>query len=282
MDLPRPTYDGPAHIPYKTTRRHVWGDRIAGEVTDWVYVSSSKLHQLVFGLRPGGIFRHSEEHRTIFGADEIYFILNGTLVLNNPETGEVHRAYAGEAIFFRPDTWHHGFNYGTEPLRVLEFFAPPPSQGTSNAYAKTKPYLAVTKYAQDQWLAKWPTAQAEAMRQHTMKVLRDSDVCWRLEGKDSQVLVGILVSTEHLTSGKILMLPGQQSELRAHGGDEGLYLLEGSLAVRLPSPGAQPWFELEPGDGCYIPQGTPYQLLNPSGKPTVILFGISPHYLPAK
>jgi hypothetical protein len=49
----------------------------------------------------------------------------GILVLNNPQTSEVHRALPGEAVFFRCDTWHHGFNYGIDPLRVLEFFAPP-------------------------------------------------------------------------------------------------------------------------------------------------------------
>jgi quercetin dioxygenase-like cupin family protein len=279
MDLPRPTFDGPSLIPYKSTKRHVWGDRTSGEVTDAVYVSSAKIHQIVFALSPGGIFRHSDEHRTIFGADEVYHVLSGTLVLNNPETGEVHRVLPGEAVFFRRDTWHHGFSYGTDRVRVLEFFAPPPSQGTSSAYAKTKPNLAVPKYTDDRWLGRWPKAKVEAMGQQTMNVLRDSDICWRLEGKQNQVLVGILVSTEHLTSGKIVLLPGQQSDFRKHKGDQGLYLMNGSVGVRVPSPGAEPWFELEPGDGFYLPEGTSYGLLNNSNEPAVVLFGTAPAYI---
>ena len=127
---PRPTFDKPTAIPFEQVTRHLWGDEASGQVLDWIYVSSGKIHQLVFGLAVGGRFRHSDAHRTIFAADEIYYVLSGTLGLANPETGEVQRVCAGEAAFFRRDTWHHGFNCGTDALRVLEFFAPPPSTGS--------------------------------------------------------------------------------------------------------------------------------------------------------
>ena len=100
-------------------------------------------------MPPGGKFTHSESFRTIFAADELLYVLQGTLVLANPETGEIVRAEPGESVFFRRDTWHHGFSYGNEPLRVLEFFAPPPATGTSGAYAQTQPYLEVSTYADD-------------------------------------------------------------------------------------------------------------------------------------
>src|SRR3712207_6572858 len=185
---PRPTFSGPAHIPYEATTRHLWGDDISGEVADWIYVSSDMIHQLVFGLQPGGVFRHSDAFRTIFAADELYYVLAGTLVISNPETGEVHRVLPGEAVFFRRDTWHHGFSYGTEPLRVLEIFAPPPSKGTSGAYARTKPNLQQPKYRQEQWIGHWPMKADEARRDFTMRVLRESDMLWQLEGEDEQVL----------------------------------------------------------------------------------------------
>ena len=56
---------------------------------------------------------------------------------------------AGESVFFRRDTWHHGFAYEDEPLQVLEFFAPPPAKETSGAYARTRPYLQQSRYAVD-------------------------------------------------------------------------------------------------------------------------------------
>src|SRR5271166_3630573 len=128
---PRPTFDGPAHIPYAAATRHLWGDTESGEVSDWIYVSSDRIHQLVFGLPPGGVFRHSEAYRTVFAADELLTVLSGEMVISNPETGEVYRVGTGQSVTFGRDTWHHAFSYGAEPLRVLELFAPPPSQGTS-------------------------------------------------------------------------------------------------------------------------------------------------------
>jgi quercetin dioxygenase-like cupin family protein len=275
---PRPTFSGPAHIPYEMVTRHLWGDKISGEVADWIYVSSDKIHQLVFGLPPGGAFRHSDSYRTIFAADEVLYVLSGVLMLNNPETGEVHRALPGEAIFFRRDTWHHAFNFSPEPLQVLELFAPPPSQGTSGAYARSKPNLTTPKYTQDQWLGQWPMAQAEAESHFTMRVLHDADVLWRLEGQTQQLLVGVLAATEHVTVGKIHLLPGQQSDMQIHGGDESLYLLEGSLNMRLPENDGQRWFELKPGDGFYIPQGTPHQYYNMSNRLVTLVFGVAPRY----
>ena len=67
---PRPTFPGPAHIPYAAATRHLWGDQVSGEVADWIYVSSDKIHHLVFGLPPGGAFRHSDAYRTAFAADD--------------------------------------------------------------------------------------------------------------------------------------------------------------------------------------------------------------------
>jgi mannose-6-phosphate isomerase-like protein (cupin superfamily) len=104
---PRPTFDGPAAIPYASVTRHIWGDPEAGEVADWIYASTERVHALVFGLAPGAWFRHSPEFRTIFGADELLYVLRGTMVIANPETGEVLRVPRGGSAFFRADTWHH-------------------------------------------------------------------------------------------------------------------------------------------------------------------------------
>jgi quercetin dioxygenase-like cupin family protein len=276
---PRPTFDRPTLIPYESVTRHVWGDDDSERVLDWIYVSSGKIHQLVFALPLGGRFLHSNKNRTIFAADELYYVLSGSLVLANPETGEVHRLNAGDSAFFRRDTWHHGFNYGTEPLRVIEFFAPPPSTGSSSAYAMTKPNLTDCKYTQDQWIGNWPMQKQKATDAFTMKTIREADVLWRLEGSRKQVLRGILASSDQLTVGKIHLLPGQETEDETHGGDESIYVLEGSLTLSVETPGASPWYELKPGDGFYLPQGTSHRYRNLTDKPVVLLFGVAPNYL---
>jgi len=278
LSASQPLLTEPTFVPFEKATRLLWGDKTTGQVADWVYAASDKIYQIVYGLPSGGAFRHSEQVRTVFAADVLYYVLEGVLVMNNPETGEVHRADPGEAVFFRKDTWQHGFSLGAEPLRVLEYLCPPPSRGTTQAYAHTKPNLTRVLYGQDQWLGRWPAAQEEARSRFTMRVIRPADLLWRLEGESTQVLVGILVSTEHVTVAKLRLLPGQGTEPRRHGGDLSLYLLEGALQVRLPDRQGPAVYELKPRDGFFVPEGTSYQLTSLSGGPVELVFGVAPHY----
>ncbi|MEZ4866116.1 MAG: cupin domain-containing protein [Caldilineaceae bacterium] len=276
---PRPTFSEPTHLRYENVTRHLWGDPIGGTVADWIYVSTDKIHQLQFGLAPGGAFRHSDEFRTIFAADLVYYVLSGTMVIANPATGEVHRVQPGEAAFFRRDTWHHAINYSQEPLRVVEFFAPPPSQGTSGAYARKQPLLTETSYLRHDALGRWPMDRQAVEAEFTIRVVRETDLLWHLvDGKPHEVLVGLLVSTEHMTVGKMLLQPGQQTDLQVHPGDESLYLLEGTLNMHCPDKEGQQWFELKPQDGFYIPAGAPHAYYNMTGEPVTLLFGVAPDY----
>jgi mannose-6-phosphate isomerase-like protein (cupin superfamily) len=280
---PRPTYPGPTHIRYEDVTLHLWGDEDSGEVADWMYVSSEKIHHLVFGLSPGGAFRHSDSYRTIFAADELLYVLSGTLILANPEVGEVHRLEPHQAVFFRRDTWHHAFSFGQDPLRVLEFFAPPPASGASSAYAKTKDLLTDSMYQDDRWLGRWPMQRDEHDRGATMQVLRDDDLLWRLEGTSGGALTSIYVSTEHLTAGKVHLRPGGQTAVQSHAGDKTLYVLRGTANVYLPDadgPNGQRWFELAPRDGFYLPEGARHQLRNISGESVELLFAVAPDYRP--
>ena len=271
---PRPTFDGPALIRRADVTKHVWGDPEAGEVFDWIYASTDKVHMLVFGLPPGGAFRHSEEYRTIFAADELLHVLQGVLVIADPETGEVQRAEAGESVFFRRDTWHHAFALGPEPLRVLELFAPPPAAGASSTYAREQAYLETSRYADDTRLGAWPPAAPVESR---LRVLRPADVLWR---RDLGVLCGVLVSTEHLTAATLELGPGEAAAAHEHGGDEVLMALDGPLWVRAWFDDAVHVFELEPEDVCYLPAGARHEYRNPGGGTARAICGIAPRYLP--
>jgi quercetin dioxygenase-like cupin family protein len=264
---PRPTFDAPTAVRAEEAVRHVWGDEESGLVQDWIYVSSQRIHAIVFGLGPGEAFRHSESFRTVFAADELLHVLSGTLVLANPETGEVVRAEPGESVFFRRDTWHHGFSYGAEELRVLELFAPPPATGTSGAYAQTRPYLAESVYANDSILGR-SVGAAETPSFH---VLRPTDVTWRL---DRGVLVGLLVSTEHLTAGTLHVPVGGSSDEEAHAGDELCYVIDGSLRIAAGAVEAT----LDPGDGFYVPAGVPHEYSAVGAGRAEAIFGVAPAY----
>ena len=169
---PRPSFDAPAHITARSAARHIWGDPVSGEVADWIYVSSQFIHALVFELEPHGSFRHSPDHRTVFAADELLFVLEGVMAIANPETGEVCRVETGESVFFRRDTWHHAFAHGEGPLRVLELFAPPPATGSSGAYSQTRPYLETSRYARDELLGTLTPAAAASRSLHRLDSTR--------------------------------------------------------------------------------------------------------------
>ncbi len=264
---PRPTFSEPTPIRAADAVRHVWGDEESGLVQDWVYVSSERIHSIVFGLAPGEAFRHSDSFRTVFAADELLHVLQGTLLLANPETGEVVRASPGESVFFRRDTWHHGFSYGDDDLRVLEFFAPPPATGTSGAYARTRPYLVQSLYADDGILGR-SVGPAETP---SFRLLRAGDAAWRL---DTGALVGLLASTEFLTVATLHVAPGGATVEESHGGDEFLYVTEGTLRVVAGDVDAT----LSPADGFYVPAGAPhrYEAVGTTGGRAI--FGVAPHY----
>ena len=271
---PRPTFAGPTAIPRASVTRHVWGNAEAGEVADWIYASTDRIHCLLFGLAPGGRFEHSPDFRTVFGADEVMHVLEGTLLLANPETGEVQRIGRGEHVFFRRDTWHHAFAHGPEPLRVLEFFAPPPSTGSSGPYARTRPYLEAVdwRYGDDALLGRLPGAVPE---RRTLLPVREADIVWRREG---EALVGLTASTEHLTAGVLELSPAKTSDRHAHGGDEVLYVLEGTLFVRAWHEDAVHVFELEAGDAVYVPEGAPHEYRSYGGGLARAVFGVAPAY----
>jgi quercetin dioxygenase-like cupin family protein len=278
---PRPTFDHATPILYDGARLHLWGNEEAGQVPDWIYVSSDKIHHLVFALPPGAGFTHSDGFRTVFAADELLYVLSGTMVIADPEHGEVRRVGRGEAVFFRRDTWHHALIFGTEQLRVLEFFAPPPSTGASSAYARTKDLLTDVKYRDDRFMGRWPMAAAERDAQARLRVLDARDLLERLEGVGS--LVSTYVSTEHLTVERVELRPGGRTDDRRHGGDVAMHVLAGTLNVLL-TEGADPegrrWFELHPDDGFFVPEGTSYALHNVTDTNVEAMVAVAPAYDP--
>ena len=270
---PRPTFDCPTHVTAQSALRHIWGDPESGEVADRIYISSSYIHALVFELEPHGWFRSSPNHRTVFAADELLYVLEGVMAIANPETGEVRRAGAGDGVFFRRDTWHHAFAHGEGPLRVLELFAPPPSTGSSGAYARTRPYLEGALYADDRRLGRLAPASDEP---GTLHQVRREDIVWR---RDLGVLVGLYASTEHLTVGVIEVDPGQMAAVHVHDGDEIVYVTEGELTVRAWQAEKVSVFEIGPNDACYLPKGCSHEYRNFGSRTARAVFGVAPAYL---
>lgn len=269
---PRPTYDAPTLVRRRDIKHHVWGDRQSGLVGDWLYASTDKIHVLEFGMAPGRWFKHSPAFRTMFAADEVLHVLQGAMLACNPETGEIVECLAGESLFFRRDTWHHVRAQGSEALRVLEFFSPPPSQGTSGAYAMNQEYLDVPVYRRDELLGHCIGAASPS----TLHRIGSRERSLRLEG---EVTVGLIASTEHLTVAELQVPAGAAGERTAHGGDAMIVGLAGELMVRTHWKARTATLEVGPRDAVFVPQGGHYEILSFSG-PASALLGVAPAYLP--
>jgi mannose-6-phosphate isomerase-like protein (cupin superfamily) len=269
---PRPTYDAPTLVRRSEIKHHVWGDQESGLVGDWLYASTQKLHVIEFAMAPGAWFRHSPSFRTVFAADEVLHVLSGAMLACNPQNGEIVECLAGESVFFRKDTWHHVRAQGAEPLRVLEFFAPPPSQGTSGAYAMKQEYLEKPVYRRDDLLG-------HCVGGDTLKTLRRIGTRERSLRLEGDILVGLIVSTEHLTVAELQVPAGAVGEKTAHGGDAMIVGLSGELLIRTQWKTQSTTFELGPQDAVFVPQTAQYELMSFS-RPAVALLGVAPGYLP--
>jgi len=185
---------GPVVVRYADLERRTWGDEEAGRLSDWFYADNMRLNLNIVGMAPNGAALHSEQNRSIFGADELFYVLEGKMVQANPVTGEVMVIRPGEATFFRKDTWHHQWNYSNHQLRMLEFFQPPPKAGTGGRYAREKENIEPPfRHGRDDLLGQWPMARADAAGEQTMWVIREDEILWRMEGgvRGRELLVGL-------------------------------------------------------------------------------------------
>lgn len=278
--MSEPTQSEPTVMRYRDLERRVWGDETTGRLCDWFYADDATMNLNIVGMPPNGSAVASPANPTVFGADELFYVLEGTMVQSNPVTGEVFVVKPGEAIFFRKDTWHYQWNYSNTQLRMLEFFQPAPKSGTGGAYARASaPLAGPPKQGRDEVLGNWPMARDEAYEKTTW-MIHEHDILWRMEGTERgrEMLVGILCSTEHLTAGKMQFLAGQRSGEYLHNADKVIFVESGTLHVEFP--GTKKWVELEPWDGLRIPAGTKHSFYNMGDKDTRALFSVAGEYLP--
>lgn len=260
---PRPTFARPTVVRRSGTAHHVWGDAGSGLVTDRVYVSTDTLHVLEYELAPGGEFRHSAGNKTVFAADVAYCVLEGRLVIADPQHGEVRVVEAGEQVLFRRDTWHHGFNPGSGVARVLEFFAPPPARGTASGYAVTQPMLEESRYRDDRWTGRWPDAAAERDAVSRLTVLRPATALWGFADTVPTHLLGTLADTEHLTVQVGRVCAGHVEDHRKVEDEAMLVVTDGELWVDVKDEATAEFTVqcLTPGDAVFLPRGSQVRVL---------------------
>ena len=242
---PRPSFDAPTAIRASDAVRHTWGDEEAGFVEDWIYVSSELIHAIVFGLPPGG---------SVPPLGELQDRVRRRRAAPRP---------AGDARAREPgDRRGRPRRPGRERLLPARHLAPrlllrrrpaararvlraAPGHGDVGRVRADEAVPRAERLRRDGVVGKLAEATPGPA---SMRVLRRADSVWRL---DRDVLVGLLVSTEHLTVGTVTVPAGHTSLVEAHDGEELLYATRGELRVEAGGVEAT----LAPGDALPRPAG---------------------------
>ncbi len=251
--------------------RGTWGDAgPSGQTIDRVYVLDDEVCSIAFELPVGGRFIQLGEDHPVYERDVVWRVLRGVLVASNPATGETHRVRAGESLHFDGSVWPSGFNYGSEPVEVMELTAP--ARGRSSVTETPPP--SDPRHGREELVGRWPADRAAAEASATFRLLGTTDLVWRLEGEPRPVLVGHVISTPHLTVGELHLLAGSQTGLFEHPGVKTVHVLEGALSLQLPD--SDDWIEVRSGDGAYIPAGLSHRMVSLTGETTQVLFQVVP------
>jgi quercetin dioxygenase-like cupin family protein len=268
------SYDRATLIPAASTPRFLWGDRTAGYVSDWIHGSSEKIHMMSFEMNVGSRFGNSPDFKTFYNAAETYHCLKGEFTFHCPETGEVHVLREGDTLYFPPDTWHWGYNFGSETCRILESLTPR-TEVAIEAYAVRQPWLNDIRYGPREAIGNFVPGGERGVQR--ARLVRAGDYLYEIVGEERPMRVGLVCSTEMLTTAIVDLFPAEESELIEHPGDKVLYCLAGRMNVYLPAETPN-WWELNPGDAAFIPAGCRHAFHNTSDAMAKFLFSVAPTY----
>jgi len=275
-------FDKPTLVRRENAVRFLWGDPKAHFVPDLIYGRGERIAGLIFKLAPGEYFRTSDTWRTVYDQDRYYYVVCGELTIEDPETGDVAVAKSGEAIYWHGARYHFGYNFNFEETLVLDWYAPQerPANVPEIAASPTKRQLKERIGGRFDLLTKWPkdAGADRAMRQKEGRVttVRRSDALSLVHGETNPVRMDIFASSKNLTSGVFDLRPSIMSDPEVHGGDETLFVLEGTVHVYLPD--SYDWFELHPLDCLYLPEGTRHQYANNGSRLATAAFCVTPNY----
>jgi quercetin dioxygenase-like cupin family protein len=281
-DEPPHIFRDPVVVRHAEAKRFLWGDEESGQVADLIYGRGERISAVIFTLGLGQWFGASKDWKPLYDQHRFYYVAQGSLAIHDPETGDVALATTGEAITWQGSRYHFGYNTGDTEAVVLDWFAPPerPPLVPEAATMPSKRPLSHVVGGRYDLLGHWPTRHSKAIQgtppDSVLTTVRPVDALNLMHGTDRPLVVSILSSSNYLTGGTFSLPRSSKSEPEKHPGDETLFCLKGKLHVHLPKSGD--WFELDPMDCIFLPQGTEHEYWSYSDERAFAAFCIAPHY----
>lgn len=263
----------------------------------WFYVSTKAINTGIFSLAPGDYFKPGNHPNP-----EPYLLLDGTIHLGNPDTGQLLEVTKGEIVLIPAMQMHVGYNFGSETCRMLwliphekmtdEFQANPVYD---DHYMNLRDPIVLHKspvhehaehdsYAQPNFRAgeapssrltdlhRWPPASGQS-------VVHDSNVDnahlyhraqWLhfVTGSDftHQFLTSFAYSTDEFQFGTVQIPPNRITNPIQLNGERVYYPMEDSpdFIVNLMETNAS--LIAKKGDAIFVPAGVSHQFQNPGSQ----------------
>jgi len=275
-------FRGPIAVRRSDGQRFLWGDEQSGQVADVIYGRGERISAVTFSLGPGHWFGASEAWKPLYDQHRFYYVVQGTLAIYDPETGDAVVAGPGEAVTWRGARYHFGYNVGDDEVLVLDWFAPRERllEVPESSLAASKRDLGEVRGGRYDLLGVWPDRRTEELKRSRAEgglvTVSERDSLRLVHGTRRPQLVSILSSGEHLTAGTFTVRGGTKTEPEQHPGDEVVFALSGQLHVHLPASGD--WLELDPLDAAFIPEQTPHEYWSYSSLPAKAVFCVAPGY----
>jgi mannose-6-phosphate isomerase-like protein (cupin superfamily) len=274
--------DEPMLVRRAEATRFLWGDVESGQVADLVYGRGERISGFVYHLGPGHWFGASETWKPLYDQHRFYYVVQGTLAIHDPESGEVAVAGPDEAVTWRGARYHFGYNVGDDELFVLDWFAPAERAPDASEleYSPSKRDLGDVQGGRYELLGAWPDRRAEELSRRAAEggplTVGPETALQLVHGRKLPLLVSILSSSADLTAGTFSLRGGSRSEPEEHPGDEVVFALTGRLNVHCPERGE--WFELGPLDCLYLPEGTLHEYWSYGAERSTAAFCVVPGY----
>jgi len=227
---------------------------------NWLFVSTDKLHAGIYQIPPGGRFDPPDIH----AGDEVYYMLEGTVHVFNPSSGEVHLLNANEGLLIPENVWHQGHNVSNKYVRGIWAIAPlmwDLEKGPPTEYPG-KPKLFDSKIL------------SESPAGPRMTVLNRNNARHFMHGKQHRVPITVYTSTKSITMGEFALGLNEFSEPISFEGDSIVSSLSGDLTVFIPK--TEETFEVRSGEVMFIPEKVVHQHYNFTSEMIRSLFIVAP------
>ncbi|MDJ0819942.1 MAG: cupin domain-containing protein [Desulfobacterales bacterium] len=284
----------PIVITRSRTKQFIYPDKPENSDFNWNYASTDCFFIAQYQLSPGVQFLPADVHT----GDEVYYVVEGTLTMLNPETGEVHQVEENEGFLIPLGGWHQGFNFTNKQTRMFLIIAPTiwppkglPEEGfpgdtkifsfnsQPNPNPKTQPVRIPGDPKTPDLIGRWPIPGSQARKKPVNSMLiSEKDKLQVIWGREHPVLLKFLVSNDLVHMAELYIPAGglspRSSEAHAHQGDEATYVCEGDLCVFFPD--TKEAMEVRPEEVIYIPQGVKHQYINYSDQVVKAVKAVAP------